>query len=117
MKNYGFEVSLNGKKLCRAGFDTKYSVITTILTWFRRKLDEDQSLDLHVGGLNENQDQSYYWIEQPVKLDDEITIKIIDKNFDEGILKEKQLIEEDIIKDKIAYYHQLKEELKEHLNE
>lgn len=117
MKNYGFEVSLNGKKLCRAGFDAKYSVMTAILTWCRRKIDNSEELFLDVGGISNEDGNSYQWAEHPLKEEDQILIKIIDGKFDKGTLKENQLTEEDIIKDKIAYYHHLKEELKEHLNE
>lgn len=117
MKNYGFEVSLNGKKLCRAGFDTKYSIMTAILTSCRRKTDNSEEFFLDVGGMSNEDGNSYQWAEQSLKENDQILIKIIDCDFDKGTLKENQLTEGDIIKDKIAYYHHLKEELKEYLNE
>lgn len=119
MKNYGFEVSLNGKKLCRAGFDTKYSVMTAILTWCRRKLDESEALDLQVGGLNSDDEKHYYWIEQPIAEGDEINVKIIDSGFGKGILREHSVEEDEkfILESKLKTYYKLKDELKEHLNE
>lgn len=117
MKNYGFEVSLNGKKLCSAGFDANHFATTTILTSARKVLDDEEDLSLYVGGLNSDEGKNYDWVTQILKKDDEILIKIIDDTFDEGTLKENELTEETIIKNKIAYYYRLKEELKEHINE
>jgi len=63
-----FDVSLNGKKLCRAGIGDD-GVLTTIVNWVTRKNTGD--LFLEVGGLVSTVDEHVSWVKQnPLQVGD-----------------------------------------------
>ncbi len=115
MEKYGFEVRLNDTILCKAGLDSKHSVTTCILDSLRRKVDEKGGLHLSVSGMNSDEHQYVKWIDEPLKLDDTVSIKIISGEFDTPISKTKVKSEKEILEGKLKQYHKLKEELKEYL--
>ena len=89
----------------------------------RRKLDENGELNdneelyFSVGGLNSDTDHYVDWVRQDLKPGDKISIQVINDKFDEPVSIKETEPKEVIIQRKIEYYHQLKEELKEYLNE
>ncbi len=71
-----FDVSLNGKKLCRAGIGDD-GVLTTIVDWVTGKGRAD--LKLHVGGLRCPADEYIRWVHQkPLHVRDRIQIKLVE---------------------------------------
>jgi len=86
-----FEISINGKKICIAGINSKYGTLTSILTWVKRDLNQfspevrhkipEEKLDLNVGGYishAKNDDENLEWINQSLSPGDEIKIRIIE---------------------------------------
>ncbi|MCF2496714.1 hypothetical protein [Dyadobacter chenhuakuii] len=112
--NYGFEVHINGEQLCKAGIDADRHVVTCILTSLRR-VNEPDELDLTVSGLNSVTGQHPGWIDKELKEGDTITIKVITEGFEPARRIRPKLSEEKILDNKLRYYHQLREELKEYL--
>lgn len=115
--NYGFEIELNGERLCRAGFDDQYYVLTCILNSLRRDFDKSEELFFSVGGLRSNSGQHVSWLYQNLKPGDKITVNVIDSDFDPPAYENPKISEEDERKNKTAYFYRLKEELKGYLDE
>jgi hypothetical protein len=116
MTNYGFEIYLNDNYLCRAGFENPYHILTLVLTSLRRT-DNYEDLALQVSGLDSDTRVRPDWINRELKNGDRISIQIITDKFDKpSKFKEVESKEIDL-KRKIEYYHKLKEELKEHLED
>lgn len=116
MKNYGLEVELNGKKLCRAGFEEKYFVLSAHLTYVRREMDESEEFYFGVGGLDSVEDVHVDWVSENLELGDVMTFRVIDKDYDMPQIRRNTLSEEEILQNKLKHYYQLQEELKEYLN-
>lgn len=114
MSNYGFEVLINGEHLCKAGIDTDRHVVTCILTALRRPNEPDE-LDLTVSGLNSLTGEHPEWVNKELKEGDTITIKVITADFEPARRIRPKVSKEKTLNDKLRYYHQLREELKEHL--
>lgn len=115
MKNYGFEVEINGEIQTRAGFDNQFYVLTAIFTSLKRKLDNSEALDLKIGGLNSDTDQHMDWLSRDLVLGDEIRLRVIDSNFDKPLSVRKLDMKQIVLENKIRHYYALKEELKDHL--
>lgn len=115
MSNYGFEVELNGERLCNAGIDNDYHVVTCILTSLRR-IDGSEELDLIVTGSDFAADELPNWASEPLKEGDTITIKVTSSDFDPPRSTRPKRTEEEELSSKLQYYHRLKEELKAHLD-
>ncbi|MCE7067162.1 hypothetical protein [Dyadobacter sp. CY326] len=114
ISNYGFEVQINEEHLCKAGIDTDRHVVTCILTSLRR-LNEPDGLDLTVSGLNSETNEHPEWVNKELKDGDIITIKVITTDFEPARRIRPKRSKEMMLNDKLRYYHQLREELKEHL--
>lgn len=116
MENRGFEVKLNDKLLCKAGFENNEHVVSCVIDAVFRKDAEKQKLQLNVTGLNAKTNQHNKWvISQLLKENDIISIKVVKGDFDDPILVDKKRSDEFLLEQKIKTYHKLKEELKEHL--
>lgn len=115
-KSYGFEISLNGKKVTRAGISKKNYVVNCIIDSVHRKNDSG-GLYMQVGGLDSDLDMHVGWFSEELKVGDKILVEVIDSDFDEPTSKNKPFSEEEIRKQKINHYLQLKEELKDYLEE
>ena len=83
-----FDVSLNGKKLCRAGIGDD-GVLTTIVNWVTRKNTGD--LFLEVGGLVSTVDEHVSWVNQkPLQVGDTIRVTLVEaKSVDEPKKKQR----------------------------
>lgn len=121
MKNLGFKVQLNGEEKCRAGFDKKNYVTSCIFTSVNRK-DNSEGLDLSVGGLDSDENKQVSWYYSDLQIGDKILIEIIDTPFDPPVFYSDMRTAEEVaqqkeeeLKQKIAYFYALREELGEHI--
>ena len=86
-----FEIFINGEKICTAGIDSEFGVLTSILTWVKRDLNQfslkdrhkmlEEELDFNVGGhisYGKNDYENLDWIKKSLSPGDEIKIKIIE---------------------------------------
>jgi len=69
------EVTLNGARLCSAGVGTE-GVLTAILTWVRRRGEENEECNLSVGGMNWS--AHVRWLQENLRVGDEVGFKILD---------------------------------------
>jgi hypothetical protein len=69
----GFEVYLNGNKLCTAGVGL-VGCLNTMVDVVGRKTDHDMML--RVGGLENN--EFLTWVKRKLQIGDEITIRMLD---------------------------------------
>ena len=118
-----FEIYINGVKICTAGVDSDYGVLTSILSWAKRDLSQfsdkvrkkvsEEELKLTVGGhktYGKNDHEGLQWIGRYLNIGDEITINIIDTlEVDEPKTKKRQ-DPEFVEKQKFKSYQKLKEE-------
>ena len=88
-----FEIWINDKKVCTAGVQAKFGVLSAILTWVRRDLNQfaeeerktvlEEELNFDVSGhsnLGENDTEMAEWIRGSLKPGDEIKIRIQESN-------------------------------------
>lgn len=116
-KIFGFQVSINDEKICRAGFENKNAIVTCILDSVRRENDDREELNLTIGGLNSDTHQSVRWLNGKLEEGDKVSIEVISNNFDKPTTAGKAYSKQDIIKQKLKSYHKLKEELKDYLDD
>ncbi len=115
--NYGFKVELNGEVLAVAGLDDQHYVLSCMLTSLRRKIDKSEETYFNVGGLNCETGEDVDWVWRDLKLGDNLSITIVNSDFDKPTRVKPIESGEDAIKRKIEYYYKLKEELAGHLPE
>ncbi|TCD18626.1 hypothetical protein EZ456_21365 [Pedobacter psychrodurus] len=115
MQNPAFEIDLNGQKIATSKVNAEFGVLTAILTWVKRTLDNTESLNLDVSGLDSVKQIPLKWLSRPLAIGDTVTISITESDNLSPQIKVKQLSEEVIIANKLAAYHKLKEELKDYL--
>ena len=114
---HGFEVKINGGQPVRAGLSVDKYVVTCILNAVCRKIDPAEELSLTISGLNSIDDEQVDWLKVELELGDTIQITVIDGGYDPPQDTRPRMTEEHIIANKLRYYHVLKEELKEYLQE
>jgi hypothetical protein len=117
MNRYGFEIKLNDKKLCRAGLESDFYIISCMLGSIRRKNENTEEIYINVGGLDSITNENVDWINRTLNKGDKISIEVINEKFDPPTLIHVSDKKEFILEQKINYYYRLKEELKEHLKE
>ncbi len=117
MKNYGLEIHLNDNYVCRAGFENTYHVLTCIITSVRRKSGKSEELFMQISGLDSEAEQQHRWMNTDLKSGDKISIQVISDKFDKPSEIKERDSEKVILERKIKYFHQLKEELKDHLTD
>ncbi|QIH33828.1 hypothetical protein [Sphingobacterium sp. DR205] len=115
-KSYGFEVSLNGNKVTRAGISKKNYVVNCIIDSVHRK-DDSGGLYMQVSGLDSDLGVHVNWFGGQLKVGDKILVEVIDDGFDGPNSTYKPFSEEEIREQKMKHYLQLKEELKDFLQE
>lgn len=121
-----FEIHINGKKVCIAGIDSEFGVLSSILTWVKRDLKEfpdqkreniqEEELKFDLGGHishGKNDYENLDWIRKSLSVGDELTIKIIESDeYDEPYKKERS--DPDFVeKQKRKYLEKFKQEYKE----
>ena len=118
-----FVVEINGEKICTAGIDSEYGIVTAILDWVRRDLKNfseesrntvlEEELNFNVSAAithGKNDIENLRWINCSLAPGDEICIKIIESDqVDEPQSKERR--DPDLVdKAKREYYEKLKRE-------
>lgn len=84
-----FQVSINGERACLAGVDSGRGVLSTTVTWvkrkvpkkLRRKVGPDEDLRISVGGLDPTarvDGEFVDWVERPLRAGDVIEIRVLD---------------------------------------
>jgi hypothetical protein len=86
-----FDVYINGERICRAGVDADHGVLSSILTWVRRDLDQfppetrdrvdREELSLNVAGhisLGDRDFEHLEWVKRPLSPGDDVSIRILD---------------------------------------
>ncbi len=118
-----FEIFINGNKACTAGVDSKYGVLSSILTWVKRDLNNfssstrdkipSEELDLNVSGQisrSQNDYENLDWIKERLSIGDEIKIRIIESSKVDPPSKRQQSDPDFLKKQKRKYYENLKKE-------
>ncbi|HMR20045.1 MAG TPA: hypothetical protein PKA53_12160 [Sphingobacterium sp.] len=116
MNTYGFDVTLNGEQIAKAGLAKKNYVISCTLHTLHRK-DGSEEMCLYVGGLDTEGEQHVGWYSEALKVGDKISFEVIEGPFDPPKTAGRKMSEEEIRQHKIKHYLQLKEELKDYLEE
>ena len=116
MEYKGFEISLNDKLLCKAGFGNNHGIVTCIIDAILRKDKKEQELFLNISGLNSDTGQHVKWLRNnALNEHDTIVIKVIKNDFDSPNEIREKKSEEFLLEQKIKTYKRLKEELKGYL--
>ncbi|OJV16629.1 MAG: hypothetical protein BGO21_27525 [Dyadobacter sp. 50-39] len=113
---HGFEIRINGSQPIRAGFSAESYVVTCILDAVRRDATEEE-LSVTITGLNSTDNVHAEWSKQELRPGDVVQITVVDGIYDTPRNTFPRIAEKDIIAQKLKYFHILKEELKEYLNE
>jgi len=104
-----FDVSLNGKKLCRAGIGDD-GVLSTIVNWVTSK--GAGNLFLEVGGLVSTVDEHVKWVNQKsLQVGDTIQVTVVDaKSVDEPTRKQRPS-ETELLKARKRYVRKMAKQL------
>ena len=118
-----FEIFVNGKKICTAGIDSEFGVLTSILTWVKRDLNQfssedrhemlEEELDFNVGGhisYGKNDYENLDWIKKSLSLGDEIKIRIVESAKADEPLNRARSDPDLVEKQKRKYFERLKKE-------
>jgi hypothetical protein len=118
-----FEIEMNGKKLCTAGIDAKFGILTSILSWAKRDVSQlseeakakvpEEELKLTVGGhisYSKDDYENVQWSGRELKPGDQINIKIIETNEADEPKTKKRSDPKFIDLQKRKYFEQLKKE-------
>ncbi len=118
-----FEIFINGNKACTAGVDSEYGVLTSMLTWVKRDLNNfsastrdnipSEELDLRVSGQisrSQNDYENLDWIKESLSIGDEIKIRIIDSPKADEPPQRQSSDPNFVEKQKQKYYEKLKKE-------
>jgi hypothetical protein len=100
-----FDVSLNGKKLCRAGIGDD-GVLTTIVNWVTRNSVGD--LFLEVGGLVSTVDEHVSWVNQkPLQVGDTIKVTIVEAELVDQPTKKQRPSEAELLNARRRYVRKM----------
>ena len=116
-----FEITINGEKICTAGIEQEYGVISSILTWVKRKKApaetcsevSEEELFLDVGGLithGNNNHENLKWLKREIEAGDEITIRVIESDSCTQSSSRTKQDPDFLEKEKRKYYKKLKKE-------
>ncbi|MEZ4827547.1 MAG: hypothetical protein R3C61_14885 [Bacteroidia bacterium] len=82
METNGFEIKLNDKLLCRAGFTSARYHLTCMLHVIKHPNRPSGQTEIIVGGTEGNTLKLINWVEKPLHEGDKITVRIISGDFD-----------------------------------
>lgn len=119
MNNLGINVKINGRQICKAGFDKENFVLTTMVTLVHRE-GGSEGRTLSVGGLDSDASEHLNWYHDHISRGDRITFEVIEGPFDPPLTpktEDETATEECDQQRELKRYYQLKEELKEYINE
>jgi hypothetical protein len=114
---HGFEIKINDEQPIRAGLDVDNYIVTCILGAMRRRDSSQEELDITISGLDSVDDIHVDWLKAELRPGDKIQITVVGGDYDPPRNTQQRNTEKDIIAHKLRYYHVLKEELKEYLQE
>lgn len=115
MKNPTFEISLNGEKIALSRIDAEFGVLTAMVTWVKRSLDNSESLNVVVSGLDSVEQKPLKWLSEELAIGDILTIAVTESDDLSRHVEIAQLSEDVIIERKLLAFHKLKEELQDYL--
>lgn len=92
-------------------------VVTCILDAMRRGDNPEEELNITISGLNSIEDVHMEWLNAELRPGDTVQITVVRGNYDPPCNTRPRMTGEDIIAKKLKYYHALREELKEFLQE
>jgi len=74
-----FDVSVNGKRVCRAGMKGR-GVVSQTVTWVQRDGQAGAQLDFRVGGLDSNVEpgEHVYWATPELRLGDTVAVTVVE---------------------------------------
>jgi hypothetical protein len=116
-----FEISINEKPICIAGIESKFGILTSILTWVRRDLAKfpadirdnisEEELNFEVSGLinfGKNDSEELAWVRESLSPGDEIKIKIVESSHIDEPSSRKRPDPDLVEKEKRRYFESLK---------
>lgn len=114
-----FEILINGEKRVVAGIGDQYGVLSATVTWVRKEPDDVGETYFHVSGLYSDTRDQPIWLDIPLELNDQVIIKLRKPEVSDPPIRVRSAAEmkQLALENKIRYFHQLKEELKDHLDE
>ncbi|QBR13255.1 hypothetical protein [Sphingobacterium sp. CZ-2] len=110
IKNYGFEIQLNGEEVARIGIEKENYVLSCLITAVPR-IKNTIDLNLEIGGLEIDEDVSVSWEGRELKVGDKLDILVIDEGFNNPDYSSVPVSKEEKLKQKLTYFYELKEEL------
>lgn len=117
MSNLGINIKINGSQICKAGFDNENFVLTTIISLVHREGGSEGRV-LSVSGLDSEASEHVSWYSDLISPGDRIILEVIEGPFDPTLSPRagvETVTDENDLQPELKRYHQLKEELKEHL--
>lgn len=108
MKTLGFEVAVNGVRLCTASAG-ETGVLSAIVTWVQRSapgVPEPSDLSLAVGGLAE--DTHLDWTRRKLAVGDEVLVKIVETDQPDPPVHTRRIDRAADDADERKYYERLK---------
>jgi hypothetical protein len=100
-----FDVSLNGKKLCRAGIGHD-GVLSAIVDWVVKRGSGD--LFLEVGGLVSTVDEHVSWVNQkPLQVGDTIKVTIVEAELVDEPTQKQRPSEAELLKARKLYVRKM----------
>ena len=112
-----FEVHINGNKVSLAGLNSKYGVLTAIVTCRRRFGEEEGTVTIDISGLDSETRNRLEWFQQDLHHNDEITVKILPSGESEtpSVLTEEDMRKR-LLEANLKTFYRLRDELKDHIN-
>lgn len=115
-KMTALEIKLNDKIISTVGI-TGVGSLNSIITLLRKE-DNHEYVRLIVGGSSSSEKKSFDWVDEDLKMGDNVTITITSTDNITRPVKEtsEKEIDDIVIQQKIKTFHRLKEELKGHID-
>lgn len=120
MKKLGFKVYLNDQLISTHGMDTD-GVVSQIINLKNDMKENEQSIYIHCGGFRSDIQEHYKWVDRALKPNDKITIEMVEDAVYDSPIEVKPhdnpAMDEFILQSKLKTFYNLKEELKEYIEE
>lgn len=114
MAEIGFQVTLNGAPLAKAGIDSAAQITTLILGSLHRKDEDAEPPYLTLSGMDIAGRTRHRWVEDmTLAVGDRLTVTLVHGPFDPPTASEADESEAVVLAQKLAYFHRLKAELEE----
>jgi hypothetical protein len=80
MNKLGFEIKVNGEKLCRTGVESDEYIVTSIFNIILRKGEKEAGFSIEVSALDSEKGESVKWVKKTLSKSDKINLEIITGN-------------------------------------